>query len=150
MAEISALADISSLRTITIGDNSSSNAISIRIDNANQIVAYVNVGGANQCAITASVPTSLFNKCLIKYKANDFSAWVNGFKIGVDTSGIVFPSGTLNRLNFDIGYGSVSPFNGNTKQVQYYNSALTDSELEKISSWTSFTDMANGQLYTIE
>ena len=150
MAEISALADISSLRTITIGDKSSSNAISIRIDNANQIVAYVNVGGVNQCAITASVPTSLFNKCLIKYKANDFSAWVNGFKIGVDTSGIVFPSGTLNRLNFDIGYGSVSPFYGNTKQLQYFDSALTDTELEQLTSWDSFRAMAEGQLYTIE
>jgi hypothetical protein len=150
MAEISALADISSLRTITIGDNSSSNAISIRIDNANQIVAYVNVGGVNQCAITASVPTSLFNKCLIKYKANDFSAWVNGFKIGVDTSGIIFPSGTLNRLNFDIGYGSVSPFYGKTKQIQYHSTALSDSDLEKLTSWTSFEDMAQSQLYTIQ
>jgi len=150
MAEISDLADYSGLRTITIGDNSSSNAVSIRIDNANLINMYVNVGGANQCAFTSNVPTSLFNKCLIKYKANDFSAWVNGFKIGVDTSGIIFPSGTLNRLNFDIGYSSTSAFYGKTKQVQYYNSALTDSELEQLTSWTSFSDMAEGQLYTIE
>jgi hypothetical protein len=150
MAEISALADDSSLRTITLGDNSSSNAVSIRLDNANLINIYVNSGGANQCAFTSNISTSLINKCLIKYKANDFSAWVNGFKIGVDTSGIIFPNGTLNRLNFDIGYGSTSPFYGNTKQIQYYDSALTDSELEKISSWTSFTDMAEGQLYTIE
>ena len=140
-ANISALADDSILRTITIGDNSSSNAVSIRIDNANQIVAYVNVGGANQCSITASVPTSLFNKCLIKYKANDFSAWVNGFKIGVDTSGIIFPSGTLNRLNFDIGYGSTSPFYGKAKEISYYDATLTDSELEYLTSYRSLNEL---------
>jgi len=63
MAEISDLADYSGLRTITIGDNSSSNAVSIRIDNANLINMYVNVGGANQCAFTSNVSTSVFNKC---------------------------------------------------------------------------------------
>ena len=39
---------------------------------------------------------------------------------------------------------------GNTKQIQYYDSALTDSELEALTSWVSFSDMANGQLYTIQ
>ena len=150
MAEISALADDSSLRTITLGDNSSSNAVSIRLDNPNNITLYLNSGGASQCSFAANVPTLLFSKCLIKYKANDFSAWVNGFQIGTDTNGIVFPSGTLDRINFDIGYTSTNPFYGKTKQVQYYDSALTDSELEQLTSWTSFTDMAQGQLYTIE
>ena len=148
MAEIAALADDSSLRTITIGDNSSANAVSIRVDNANQIVAYVNSGGSNQCSFTSSVPTSLFNKCLIKYKANDFSAWVNGFKIGVDTSGIIFPSGTLNRLNFDIGYSSTSAFYGKTREVQYFDSVLTDAQLETLTSWTSLQEMITSQLYT--
>jgi hypothetical protein len=41
-------------------------------------------------------------------------------------------------------------FYGNTKQLQYFDSALTDSELETLTSWVSFTDMANGQLYTIQ
>jgi len=148
MAEIAALADDSSLRTITIGDNSSANAVSIRVDNANQIVAYVNSGGLNQCSFTSSVPTSLFNKCLIKYKANDFSAWVNGFKIGVDTSGIIFPSGTLNRLNFDIGYSSTSAFYGKTRELQYFDSVLTDAQLETLTSWTSLQEMITSQLYT--
>ena len=31
-----------------------------------------------------------------------------------------------------------------------FNEALTDSELEQITSWTSFGEMAKGQLYTIE
>jgi len=148
MAETSALADDGSLRTITLGDNSSSNAVSIRYDNPNNITLYLNSGGASQCSFAANVPTLLFSKCLIKYKANDFSAWVNGFQIGVDTNGIVFPSGTLNRLNFDIGYTSTNPFYGNTREVQYFDSVLTDAQLETLTSWTSLQEMITSQLYT--
>ena len=84
---------------------------------------------------------------LIKYKANDFALWVNGFEVGTRTVGTI-PS-NLNNLSFSSGTGS-SILRGNTKQIQYYNTVLTDIELEEISSWTSFSDMANGQLYTIE
>jgi len=31
-----------------------------------------------------------------------------------------------------------------------FKTALTDSELETLTSWDSFTAMAKGQLYTIE
>jgi len=149
-AEIAALANDGTNRVITLGDNTSSNAVSIQNDTINKITGYVNVGGANQCAITASVNTLLFNKCAIKYKANDFSFWVNGFEAGIDTSGIVFPSGTLDRLNFDIGYTSTNPFYEKTKCVAVFKEALTDAELECLSSWNSFTEMAIALEYTIE
>ena len=59
--------------------------------------------------------------------------------------------GTTQSLNeLDLNGSGNRTFYGNTKQIQYYNSALTDSELEQLTSWTSFSDMANGQLYTIE
>ena len=40
-ADISALANDGTLRTITLGDNSSSNAVSFRYDNPNQITLYL-------------------------------------------------------------------------------------------------------------
>jgi hypothetical protein len=43
-----------------------------------------------------------------------------------------------------------SPFYGNTKQIQYFDSALNDSELETLTSWTSFSEMATSQLYSIQ
>ena len=140
-ADISALANDGTLRTITLGDNSSSNAVSFRYDNPNQITLYLNSNGANQCSFVASVPTLLFNKCLIKYKANDFSAWVNGFEIGVDSSGITFSSGTLDRINFDIGYTSSNPFFGKTKEIAYYDEILTDLELETLTSYRSLNEL---------
>ena len=71
----------------------------------------------------------------------------NGFKIAVDTIGIT-PS-NLSQLDFDNAAGSDN-FYGNTKQIQYFDSALTDTDLEELTSWDSFRDMAEGQLYTIE
>jgi hypothetical protein len=86
-------------------------------------------------------------KIAYKYKQNDFSLWVNGFERGTDTSGSV-PTG-LTKLNFDNGAGG-NDFYGKSKQLMAFKTALTDSELETLTSWDSFNAMAKGQLYTIE
>ena len=53
-------------------------------------------------------------------------------------TGIVYTILVKIKLNFDGGTGG-NDFYGNTKQIQYYDSALTDSELETLTSWVSFT-----------
>jgi hypothetical protein len=90
-----------------------------------------------------------FNKIAFKYKENDFAVWVNGVEVLTDTSGVTFPEGTVNQLNFDDGVGG-NDFYGKTKQLTTFKTALTDSELETLTSWDSFNAMAKGQLYTIE
>ena len=88
-----------------------------------------------------------YNKVLLVYNSTTLKMYVNGFEVGsASVNGV--PSG-LNQLNFDRADGS-APFYGNTKQIQYFDSALNDSDLEKITSWTSFTDLANGQTYSIK
>jgi hypothetical protein len=87
------------------------------------------------------------NKFLIQYKANDYKVFVNGSSQNVSQRSTT-PIG-LNTINFDRGDGA-SDFYGNTKQIQYFDTALTDSELETLTSWTSFTEMANGQTYSIK
>lgn len=87
------------------------------------------------------------NKIALKYKSQDISLFVNGFELLIN-NGTLSLNG-LSEVSFDYGNGQY-PFYGNTKQVQYYDSALTDNELETLTSWVSFQDMANGQLYTIE
>ena len=148
-AEVSALDNDSTNRRITIDDGTGNNRIilgyyslsnSILIDIASQATgAYTKV---------AYVPAvTNFNKIVLKYKENDFALWINGLKIDVDLSGITPIN--LNNLKFDGGSGAV-PFYGNTKQIQYFQTALTDSELEELTSLESFIRMAEGQLYTIE
>ena len=97
---------------------------------------------------TSSISQENNNKILLKYKANDFALWVNGFESDIDTSLSSTPIG-LDRLNFDFGSGSLD-FYGKTKQLRYYDEVLTDIELEELTSWDSFRAMAEGQNYEIE
>ena len=115
--------------------------------NSNQISVALRSGASEYANITANVNVESYNKIVISYKANEVKYYLNGFLIGTDNT-VTVPIG-LDTLNFDNGAGANDVY-GKTKQIQYFDTALTDSELEQLTSWTSFTDMAEGQLYTIE
>ena len=150
MAEISALVDDQTRRQISVSDGTVDNVVRLHYndDGSNRIRFQIRSNNAIEVSTSFSVNNiKEFHKVLISYKLNDVKFFIDGFKVGTDTSASM-PIG-LDVLNFDQGNG-LQDFFGNTKQIQYYNSALTDSELEKISSWTSFSDMAQGQLYSVE
>jgi hypothetical protein len=151
MAQISALADDLTFRLIGVSDGTATNRLYIGYRNlSNQIQCAVSVGGVEQTIMfdtISDVQSSI--KVLVKYKTNDFALWINGFEVATDTSGITFPANTLNTATFSSGAGS-SQFYGKAKQVQYFDSALTDSELETLTSWMSFSDMAIDLNYTIQ
>jgi len=150
MAEISALANDLTNRYILLG--TTSNNVYIRYqDSSNSLRCNVTVNGSSQfIAIFTLDDETINSKISVKYKENDFNLYVNGFKLKTDLGGSTFTDGTLTELAFDNGVGGNFPFYGNVKQIQYFDSALADTQLEQLTSWTSFTDMANGQLYTIE
>ena len=150
MVETSALAKDGTNRYISISDGSDANRLYLRYRASNNVFSgSVVVNNALQVLFDTTDDNILnFSKFLLKYKENDFEFWLNGFKLLVDTSGSTFPNGTLNQLRFDTG-GTGVPFYGNTKQVQYFNTVLTDSELETLTSWTSFIEMAQAQNYNI-
>ena len=105
----------------------------------NQIIAVIVANGGVQAAPSTIVSNiTLYNKCAIKYKANDFALWVNGFEVGTDLSGTT-PSG-LNELSFE-KHDGVEDFYGKTKELGYYNTALTDEELEYMTSYRSLNEM---------
>ena len=148
MAEISALADDITNRIISISDGSGSNRVLVKYDNSSNLIQASCTVGTDQASLLYYANDITINaKVLFLYKSNDFQLWVDGFKRDFDVSGLT-PSG-LDRLNFDNSSGA-SNFYGNTKQIQYYDSALTDSELETLTSWTSFSEMATSQLYSIQ
>ncbi len=136
---------------ISLSDGGTQNYAGILYtDEDSQITYRYYVGGSGVQIIIENIIVTNFNKIAIKYKANDFAIWINGIEVGTASSGSLNPSGTFNQLAFARGGANNTPFYGNTKQLQYYNSALTDSELEQLTSWTSFSDMANGQQYSIQ
>jgi len=148
MVEISALADELTSRTISVNSGSSNRVFVQFRASGTEVLSGVVVGGSVQgSTMPFSISQTSNIKLAIKYKLNDFSFWVNGFEVGTST-GNVFTGGTLNDLSFDSGDGA-EDFYGNVKQIQYFDSALNDSELETLTSWTSFTAMANALNYTI-
>ena len=149
MAEISALANDGTNRVLGISNDTAANRIIIYFSTtSNQIALFISSLGFSQAILTYNLTdaTNLV-KVAAKYKLNDVGLWVNGFEVGTDTLASM-PVGLLD-LSFDNGTGT-EPFYGNTKQIQYFDSALNDSDLETLTSWVSFQDMAESQLYTIE
>jgi len=137
-----------SFRYISLNDGTSSNLVRF-VFYLNYIFAETVVGGVNQGTTQYIFPdTESNNKIAFEYGLNNFILWVNGFNVNSDLIGNIFPANTLTKLSFDNGSG-VNNFYGNTKQLLYFPSALNDSDLETLTSWDSFSDMATEQLYTI-
>lgn len=131
-AEISALSDDGTNRQIAVSDGSSNNRAYIGFrTQSNQIIGAVVDGGTeNFMNHTISDTTTNF-KIALKYKVNDLALFFNGTKVATDTSATM-PSG-LNELAFDDG-GGFSDFYGKVKNIQVYNTALTDAELIELTS----------------
>ena len=131
-AEITALANDSTNRIISVSDGSGNNRGLIKYDNSsNTIEASLTDGGVDQASLSHSYTITNTAKIAFKYKANDFALWVNGSEVDTDSSGTT-PSG-LDTLNFDNGSGG-SDFYGKCKQLIYFNEALSDSELQTLTS----------------
>jgi hypothetical protein len=149
MAEIAALANDLTNRYILLG--TTYNNVYIRYQSSsNSLRCNVTVNGSSQFIASVFLNDETINsKISVKYKENDFSLYVNGFKLKTDLGGSTFTDGTLTELAFDNGNSNQFPFYGKTSQIQYFNTVLTDSELEKLTSWTSFIEMAQAQNYNI-
>ena len=132
-AEISALADDGTSRDISLSDGTSSNYVRISLSNAVGFIEYNVVVGTTQASGIFSVTQKDYNKIAVKYKENDFALWINGVKADSDTSGVTFSASTLDVLNFNRGSG-LNPFYGNCKEVRVYNTALTDQELQALTT----------------
>ena len=134
-AEISALVNGGENRIVTISDGSYDNSVRIQLyTNTNEIEMRIVTGNAVQALQRVAITNTLnFNKIAVKYKANDFQLWVNGSKLRFDTSGTLPSANTFDTLNFDDGDGNGN-FYGNVKQVAVFNEALSDSELETLTT----------------
>jgi hypothetical protein len=135
-AEIAALSNENLQRISSISDGTANNTIQLGFLNSAtnyKFFASVRVGGAFQAFMVydfgAVQPT--FKKVAVKYKQNDFALWIDGVKVVTDTSGNV-PAG-LNKLSFDRGDGG-QDFFGKTKNIQVFKRALTDEELQTLTT----------------
>jgi len=131
-AEISALADDGTFRSIALSDGTINNRIIIFYsDELSELRAIIAYNGIFQTIINTNINVTDTNKIALKYRLNDVALWINGVEISVGNSATM-PLG-LNRLSFDRGDGA-NNFFGNTKDLQYYPKALSDAELIKLTT----------------
>jgi hypothetical protein len=149
MVEISAqeIANASGRRTISLSNGTNDNRVYISFDDEyNKLNIFIIVGTTQVWTSNVDISDqNSFNKITVKYKSGDSSIYVNGFL--ANSFNTTFSGGNFNTLKFS-NRGSGEFFYGNTKQIQYFDTA--DIDLEQLTSWVSFQDMAEGQLYTIE
>jgi hypothetical protein len=147
-AEIQALVDDGSLRLIQINDGSTvNNMVTLGYNSAfGQLLVQIRSGGGTTNVFTHNITdVTLYNKLGLKYEQNTATLYVNGFE-AFSSSITATPIG-LSELDFD--YNGGFPVYARTKQLMTFKTALTDSELETLTSWDSFNAMAKGQLYTV-
>jgi len=133
---------------ISISDDTTNNVLYIYFASDGNISFAVFVGGSLVCNIGTAKTQNEFYKIAAKYKENDFALWIDGVEVATDTLGSVFTEGTLDRLSFTSPFNN--PFIAKTKEVIAFNEALSDTELETLTSYRSFNSMAKELLFTIE
>lgn len=132
-AEIAALANDSSLRDISINNNSTDRILLSYLNSSNRIAMQFIDGGASQFTLQFDGATiTNFNKIAIKYKSSDYALWVNGSERATNTSHTNALAG-LDRINFDRGDGG-DDFFGKCKQLMYFDTILTDAELTTLTT----------------
>ncbi len=137
-ADISALANDGTSKRLTLSDGSISNRISLEFDEAANVLKVFSVTTGITVLQYTAQDLTLFNKISVKYKLNDFALWLNGFEVDTNNS-VLTPSG-LDRLNFD-GGDLNNDFYGKTKEIAYYDTVLTDAELEYMTSYRSLSEL---------
>ena len=128
------LADVHSGQiTLSNGSNTDNLQISFNLSSG-RVDCNMKVGNAYQFIFNYVTDMTINNKIAIKYKANDFALWVNGTEVLTDTSGITPAVNTFTELNFSSSNQASNFFYGKTKQLQVFKKALTDSELQILTT----------------
>ena len=132
-ADIAALTKINPSGNITLTDGTGDNRIYIYylIDNSISVIYNVNSTGASINNFSLSNITDQ-TKIAVRWGNSNVSVWINGTSVLSNTTSNFLPN-TLNVLSFEKPAGSV-PFEGKTKDVRVYNTALSDSELAALTT----------------
>jgi hypothetical protein len=139
-------------RYISITDGTAANSVMIQFRNNGELRTYNGGTGSSNTMFLEDVDLTETQKIAIKYgnSTSDYRLYLNGFQKTLYSLFSATPVTGLDELRFRYAPSGGSDFYGKTKQLMVFNQALTDSELEQITSYRSFDEMAKGQLYTIE
>ena len=140
--EIQALADDESARTITLTDGTNDNTVKIKYQKvqSNAVLFQTKTTTGTGFSTTKTYTITNVNKFALKWDSSGTKCFANGSLINTNSNLTSFPADTLNSLSFARGevnsirgIGS-QPFAGNIKCVAVFKEALTDTELQNLTS----------------
>jgi hypothetical protein len=149
------LSDDGTTQIISLFESASSRVSLTFSTTLNRIQFYVAINGfTNTVTINAEGFTKTdINKIALRYGANNYALFINGVKEGENTTqGNTFTVGSLTELTLS----NTLPFYGKVKQLQVYDTALTDNQLIQLTGeagthfFESYSEMAETLTYTIQ
>jgi hypothetical protein len=138
-----------------------------------RILIYTGLGGGEWITqfrkngtsyVTIKKSTTITNqsKVAVSWKSGKYLMYIDGDKAtnyttGSETEATTFDAGDLKNLQFNPNYGTTgNPFFGKVKQLQVYDTALTDEQLLQLTGesgtdfYESYAEMAAALTYTIQ
>ena len=121
-------------RYISINNGSTTDYLFFRYRSDNRFQVRYRGGSIESIDTTFTLSNNLnFNKIAFSYKLNEFKIFVNGLQIGSTiTIGGVFAT-TVNSLDFE-KFDGAENFYGKVKALAVYKEALTDAELQSLTT----------------
>lgn len=138
-AELQGLNDLPSATSyISISDGSSvTNAVLIQYRSTGELRLY-NGGTVTVNMVFRDAGATLTDnlKIAIKYgtSTSDYKVYINGVSKTIESGFSATSMSGLDSLQFAYSNGASSPFEGKCKQLIYFNEALSDSELQTLTS----------------
>ena len=134
--EASTLVNGGGNRYISLSDGTSSNRVQLLFSSAtNRLSINCAVGGTGTSGITYTSFVQTDNhKIAFKYSSDGVKLFVDGVERGSHTDNVSYPIGTLTDLDFSLWNSLSYPFYGRTKDLKIYTEALTDEQLEELTT----------------
>jgi hypothetical protein len=133
-AEIAALADNLTNRVISLSDGTANERVVLQFHNTtNRIRGFIKSGGTFYATLDKVVSdTTDFHKIAYKYKSGETKLFIDGSL--ANTSSNTFSITGLNVLQFANGTPTASPFYGKTKNLKVFKRAMSDEELQQLTT----------------
>ena len=133
-AEISQFNQSDLDRDISISDGTNNNVVRIKYNTSNYLQGAVRLGGSNLTVGSSDTTNNDFYKIAVLWSVGSQKVFINGLEVASSTNASTFPSSTLTDLKFEYPQFGIQKFQGNIKDVRVYNTALTDNELQKLTT----------------
>ena len=130
-AEIKRFNGDTSTTTLSINDGSVSNMVSFYYFSTDKVYFDILSSSPNVSGFVAVDDTFSFNKIALKYKSGDIAIWINGQEVLTRTNTISLSG--LNELSLSYG-DNTALLNGKARSVKYFPTALTDDELQNLTT----------------